>query len=277
MARLEYKAVAMPQVVSRRRRRGQAPAEQIAELVSKVINSQAERGWRYAGTDTFKAVERPQWWSRAQEISYSVLLFTRDAEDDLEALDEPIEDVAPRRRVPALGTGSVADGAMDEEHEPGLVQAALERRAAARAGRGFGMETDADEGVDDFDDLEPGAARRGRAEARRRGFDARDDAEQGFDGRRAYGGRDDFDGGEPRNDRALLPARPVRGGYDARDEGFDDDDYERRDAYSERRSFDDEDDFDDDRFDERGFEDGVRRAPEPRGSGLGVGRMRRPR
>ncbi|MEO1293089.1 MAG: hypothetical protein AAFV62_09710 [Pseudomonadota bacterium] len=85
MAELEYKTVAMPQLVRGRRKRRQTRAEMVAELVSTVINKQAAQGWRYAGTDTFTCFERPRLFARRVETVYTVLIFDRPVDPSTRA------------------------------------------------------------------------------------------------------------------------------------------------------------------------------------------------
>lgn len=151
MANLEYKAVAMPQLVAGRRRRGQASGELIAELVSKTINVQAERGWAYSGSESYRALEKRNWWSRSEEVIYTVLLFEREAAAAA-ARAEP-EEAAPARSRPFEG--------------------AVERRAPRALG--YEPEEEDDEYI---------AAR--RAAPRRRPFEDRD----GFDDRDGFEDRD---------------------------------------------------------------------------------------
>lgn len=172
MTQLEYKAVALPQLVPGKRRKGQESAEVIAEMVSKLINAQAERGWAYSGSDSYRAMERRAWWSRPEEVVYTVLLFEREVGAARTALDD-----APRGR----GFDAPAD------------------RRGARPG--FEVEEEDDE-------FAPPPPRRGRAEPRRRlagerdEFEDRDFDDRGFDDRgfdergyddRGFDDRDGFD------------------------------------------------------------------------------------
>lgn len=77
MAQREYKTVAMPQLLSGRRRRGQSHAEMVAEIVSSVINKQSAAGWSYAGADSFRTMERAGLFGRPREAVYTVLIFER--------------------------------------------------------------------------------------------------------------------------------------------------------------------------------------------------------
>ncbi len=157
MAHLEYKAVAMPQLVAGRRRRGQASGELIAELVAKTINTQAERGWAYSGSESYRAIERRHWWSRSEEVIYTVLLFERETLPGAARRDE---EPAPRSRG---------------------FDAAAERRAPVRAVAGYEPEEEDDEFV-------AAPPRRGRVDGRRRGFDERAefDERDDFDDRLGY-------------------------------------------------------------------------------------------
>lgn len=169
MARLEYKAVAMPQLMGGRRRRGQGSAEVIAEIVSKVINSQAERGWTYTGSDSYRAIERKQWWSRPEEVIYTVLLFQRETQagarrPDADALPAPEAprptrpgfDPAVERRAPARGaTFSVEDEEEEEDFPPArrpLGARPEPRRRAFDDRPHFDDHDDFDDRHDDFDD-----------------------------------------------------------------------------------------------------------------------------
>ncbi|MEO1329581.1 MAG: hypothetical protein AAFW46_07965 [Pseudomonadota bacterium] len=95
MSRREYKTVAMPQIVKGRRRMRQSRAEMIAELLSGVINRQAQQGWAYVRADTFRTLQRRTWFHRSEEVAYTVLVFEREARVEAAAAAAPRRDAAP--------------------------------------------------------------------------------------------------------------------------------------------------------------------------------------
>lgn len=145
---LEYKTVAMPQIVRGRRRRRQTRAEMIAETLSTVINRQAEAGWGYVRADSFQTYERKTWFHPREVVSYTVLVFSRpisDAEpagtaaavvDRTEATRLPVPAARPEiREEPAAvdpePLAADAPFAEDEEAAPGEPEKELEEPAAA--------------------------------------------------------------------------------------------------------------------------------------------------
>lgn len=69
----------------------------VAEVLSAVINKQAEQGWRYVRADTFDTPERRTWFHRAEPVAYTVLVFERDAPDA-----QPQQRIAQDPPLPAL-------------------------------------------------------------------------------------------------------------------------------------------------------------------------------
>lgn len=265
----------MPQLVTGRRRRGQGAPEMIAETVGKLINAQAARGWTYAGSDSYRTIERPRWWSRPEEVIYTVLLFERPTES--EAAGPSRAAAAPPAPVydPSAEPEALDDEALAAELATGPM-------AAAAAGPGFGA---------------------GRSAARRRLFDDHE-AEGGgresdnFDDRdydrRAYGSaaesyEEPAFSDDRRHDRRYDDRRPSGryeepeledGDYDDHDAGVDPRRAPRQGG--DRPQFDDDRfagaEFDDDEFADRAFpaEPGYgaprfddRRAGDPRFAGAG--------
>lgn len=253
MARREYKAVAMPQLVTGPRRRGRGGAELVAETVGKVINAQAARGWVYAGSDSYRAMERPRWWSRPEEVIYTVLLFERPADE------RPAGDGYGRR-------AAAAPAAYDPESEPEAfddeaLAAELDAEAAPAGGRRGRLDDRAEPG---FGDRAYGDRGRHRDDFDEAAFD---DAPGGYDS----------PGFEERRYAGSEPSFPARaGGYDKEaydadafaDGGYDDGDFEGRGYEGARR---DDHRFGDSRRDPRDFDDDDDFGDDPRGAAQGSG------
>ncbi|MEM6669125.1 MAG: hypothetical protein AAF661_07890 [Pseudomonadota bacterium] len=109
MRELEYKTVAMPQVVRGRRRRRQTRAEMIAETLSAVINKQSEAGWSYVRADTFQANERKSWFHTPELINYTVLVFSRPvASLEPKALEAEVPKAIEDKRRAAVKAATAA-------------------------------------------------------------------------------------------------------------------------------------------------------------------------
>lgn len=205
MARMEYKAVAMPQLVAGRRRPGHSSAELIAEMVSEIINARAERGWNYAGSDRYRAMERKHWWSRSEEVIYTVLLFEREA-------GSTAANIASKRSGTDLSAQTISRPMRADAFEID------DRRVPERmANRALDFDDDDDDEFSSLRGRHEGRREEARPELRRRSYDARaefDDVDDDGFGDAAY------------DDRAPLSNSRGYG-----DHGYDDDDEPETDRF----------------------------------------------
>lgn len=131
MREMEYKTVAMPQLVTGRRRRRQTRAEMIAETMSSVINKQAEAGWSYLRADTFQTFERKSWFHPREIATYTVLVFARPAAQS--EAEKPVLIKRPRqiatpkpKPTPTAPVVEAPAAPVDPRPEPRVEDAAFE-------------------------------------------------------------------------------------------------------------------------------------------------------
>lgn len=77
MSNFEYKTVALPRSVSKRRKRRQTEADMIAEQLGKVLNDEAVDGWEYVRAETLTTPGQSGLLKQPVPAAYVVLIFKR--------------------------------------------------------------------------------------------------------------------------------------------------------------------------------------------------------
>jgi len=80
MANYEYKTVALPRSVAKRRRRRQTEADLVAEQLGKTLNDEAIDGWEYVRAETLTTPGQRGLVKQAVPAAYVVLIFKRSRE-----------------------------------------------------------------------------------------------------------------------------------------------------------------------------------------------------
>lgn len=80
MAQYEYKTVALPRSVAKRRRRRQTEADLVAEQLGKTLNEEAVDGWEYVRAETLTTPGQRSLLKQGTPAAYVVLIFKRARE-----------------------------------------------------------------------------------------------------------------------------------------------------------------------------------------------------
>ncbi len=101
MANYEYKTVALPRSVAKRRRRRQTEADLVAEQLGKTLNDEAIDGWEYVRAETLTTPGQRGLMKQAIPAAYVVLIFKRARETvwqrHADAASQPAQEpVAPQ-------------------------------------------------------------------------------------------------------------------------------------------------------------------------------------
>lgn len=81
MSNYEYKTVALPRSVGKRRRRRQSEADLVAEQLGKVLNDEATDGWEYLRAETLTTPGQRGLLQNSSPAAYVVLIFRRAREE----------------------------------------------------------------------------------------------------------------------------------------------------------------------------------------------------
>ena len=102
----EYKTVALPRSVAKRRRRRQSEADLVAEQLGKVLNEEARDRWEYVRAETLTTPGQRGLFKQGGPAAYVVLIFKRARHDPAsEAASAPVTEAhSPDVR---FGTASV--------------------------------------------------------------------------------------------------------------------------------------------------------------------------
>lgn len=98
MRNFEYKTVALPRSVAKRRKRRQSEADMIAEQLGKVLNEEATEGWEYVRAETLTTPGQSGLLRQPVPAAYVVLIFKRSRgawEADPRNEPVPQSEVAP--------------------------------------------------------------------------------------------------------------------------------------------------------------------------------------
>jgi len=100
MPSFEYKTVALPRSVAKRRKRRQSEADMIAEQLGKVLNDEAVDGWEYVRAETLTTPGQKGLLKQATPAAYVVLIFKR-SRDAMWQGHEDSAHAATAQRAPA--------------------------------------------------------------------------------------------------------------------------------------------------------------------------------
>ena len=101
MPNFEYKTVALPRSVAKRRKRRQSEADMIAEQLGKVLNEEAVEGWEYVRAETLTTPGQSGLLRQAVPAAYVVLIFKRSSGAAWESHADPRNEPAPHREAAA--------------------------------------------------------------------------------------------------------------------------------------------------------------------------------
>jgi hypothetical protein len=89
MAQYEYKTVALPRSVNKRRRRRQTEADLVAEQLGKTLNEEAVDGWEYVQAETLTTPGQRSLLKHGTPAAYVVLIFKRAREATWQRSTQP--------------------------------------------------------------------------------------------------------------------------------------------------------------------------------------------
>lgn len=89
MPNFEYKTVALPRSVAKRRKRRQSEADMIAEQLGKVLNDEAVDGWEYVRAETLTTPGQKGLLKQPTPAAYVVLIFKRSREAAWQSHETP--------------------------------------------------------------------------------------------------------------------------------------------------------------------------------------------
>jgi len=121
MSNFEYKTVALPRSVNKRRRRRQSEADLVAEQLGRVLNEEAVDGWEYVRAETLTTPGQRGLLKQPNPAAYVVLIFKRSrataltrhekTPDEMRASNPPTAPLTPiqdpREADVKIGTTSV--------------------------------------------------------------------------------------------------------------------------------------------------------------------------
>lgn len=107
----EYKTVALPRSVAKRRRRRQSEADLVAEQLGKVLNEEARDRWEYERAETLTTPGQRGLLKQARPSAYVVLIFKRLRNEPAAAAAPAAEGHAPDVRFGTASVQLVSDGA----------------------------------------------------------------------------------------------------------------------------------------------------------------------
>lgn len=114
MERLEYKTVALPQMVRGKKKRRQSTAEMVAETLGRTINKHSTDGWTYLRAESMRGEETQGFlFRKSVEVTYTVLIFVRPAPTRATRMRDESSSVSV-----ADADDLVAVTPVDEDHEP---------------------------------------------------------------------------------------------------------------------------------------------------------------
>jgi len=120
MTQYEYKTVALPRSVNKRRRRRQSEADLVAEQLGKTLNEEAIDGWEYVRAETLTTPGQRTLLKQGTPAAYVVLIFKRARESVWQRSEESLrrsqQDEQPAQvaqtpapAAPAMGTQEQPD------------------------------------------------------------------------------------------------------------------------------------------------------------------------
>lgn len=98
----EYKTVALPRSVAKRRRRRQSEADLVAEQLGKVLNEEARDRWEYVRAETLTTPGQRGLLNQTKPAAYVVLIFKR--------IRETVVDTATPDKTETTGSPDVRYG-----------------------------------------------------------------------------------------------------------------------------------------------------------------------
>jgi len=101
VSNFEYKTVALPRSVAKRRKRRQSEADMIAEQLGKVLNEEAVEGWEYVRAETLTTPGRGGLLKQPVPAAYVVLIFKRSSAAAWESHADPRNEPAAQREAVA--------------------------------------------------------------------------------------------------------------------------------------------------------------------------------
>lgn len=108
MSNFEYKTVALPRIVAKKRRRRQTEADLVAEQLGQTLNAEAVEGWEYVRAETLTTPGQRSLLKQGIPAAYVVLIFKRAREVVWQRQEKP----APQRaETPAAQTAPIPQAA----------------------------------------------------------------------------------------------------------------------------------------------------------------------
>jgi len=118
MPNFEYKTVALPRSVSKRRKRRQSEADMIAEQLGKVLNEEAVEGWEYVRAETLTTPGQSGLLKQPVPAAYVVLIFKRSRGAAWESHEDHRNEPAPQREAAPIPQAAPAPPVMTAPQAP---------------------------------------------------------------------------------------------------------------------------------------------------------------
>ncbi len=122
MSNYEYKTVALPRSVDKRRRRRQTEADLVAEQLGKTLNEEAVDGWEYVRAETLTTPGHRTLMKQGVPAAYVVLIFRRARESVWKSQAKqglaPPTDPSPAPAAPTPPAPAPAPQASAQRTEP---------------------------------------------------------------------------------------------------------------------------------------------------------------
>ena len=135
MPNFEYKTVALPRSVAKRRKRRQSEADMIAEQLGKVLNEEAVDGWEYVRAETLTTPGQSGLLKQATPAAYVVLIFKRSTGAGWESHADPRSEPAPQREAAPIPQAAPAPPVMAAPQAPAPAPAAAPAQSPAATGQ----------------------------------------------------------------------------------------------------------------------------------------------
>jgi len=112
MPNFEYKTVALPRSVAKRRKRRQSEADMMAEQLGTVLNAEAVEGWEYVRAETLTTPGQSGLLKQAVPAAYVVLIFKRSTGGAWESHADARNVPAPQREATPIPQAAPAPPVM---------------------------------------------------------------------------------------------------------------------------------------------------------------------
>lgn len=138
MSNFEYKTVALPRSIAKRRKRRQTEADMIAEQLGKVLNEEAVDGWEYVRAETLTTPGQSGLLKQPVPAAYVVLIFKRSRGAAWESHEAPRNEPAPQREAAPIPQAAPAPPVMAAPQAPAPAPAPTQHQSTTGQEMHFG-------------------------------------------------------------------------------------------------------------------------------------------